>query len=855
LGSAPWAAPDLERLSAPGAAGIVRRVIGDMQRTAGNRAVATLIKRPPTIARSTTFRTPAAPRPAVQRDDLTAGGGGYKRGGHEQFEVSWVLKDFQKTGIKAQFKLTVSGKGSKVLESPTASGPAGSEATWSLGENKAAIERASGKWGTKVTSALARVDWSRGVIPGFPALKVRLTAKGPEGKFDIRKGEADLDLVKVSAAVDGNFIEILDWAGLAQLKDRVSLKGTFQVERGLSVRDLARLKSALMYKDEAARAAKEAEKHAIDFAKHRKSLEQLKAKRPGLKARLARNKQAVEKAAKALEKAEANPATRARALKALRTQKAAAERALVKAETALYRNRQFTRVNAYFLKRSREGLASAGKRLAAAGRKLDAALKNVTDKLAKPIKQAIEKVTARIMKKLAGTLLAKGLKYLIPGLNLAMTLYDIGSLLFTIFGGSKGGVVGGEGGDDDAEGTSGGGEGGEKGQPGEGGGGADAGQAPQSGQGGAGATKGKGGGAPGGGAPDAGVADDPAAQQGPKQPGPSAGQAPGGRQTTLTLSANAKQLLAAFRGDPMSLDDDAIKALNDAVPDGITSDELQRLIDKLAERLPKSPPDPYELAVEIQAELAAIRAGEATIEFEGGPAEPAPTEKEATAEAPKTLLPVTRTDVLNVLKYDAKANDFKLEPSFAADYKNHELSHPDGLKVKLTSFEVTSTQPSGGEGQLMIKTAIGIEVVALPPGTDASYPWKVGETREEKMTFLYDPKRQLWGEMDYSHVAQLRAVLSRAGDTWNVTGSTAVRFQFATVVVKRVVTSRIVTSADGSRVHRLALEVVPTEITSKRAGYTSSQGWIEFKVGVPVVIPFEVPEDAPAKSAPTKAAP
>jgi hypothetical protein len=105
--------------------------------------------------------------------------------------------------------------------------------------------------------------------------------------------------------------------------------------------------------------------------------------------------------------------------------------------------------------------------------------------------------------------------------------------------------------------------------------------------------------------------------------------------------------------------------------------------------------------------------------------------------------------------------------------------------------------------------------------------------------------------MDYSHIAQLRAVLVRLGNTWAVSGSGhKVRFQYAVVTVNRVVASRVVDAAGGSKVHKIAIEVTPIEILGKRAGYTTSQGWIEFKLKQPAVITIELVEDSPATKYP-----
>ena len=488
------------------------------------------------------------------------------------------------------------------------------------------------------------------------------------------------------------------------------------------------------------------------------------------------------------------------------------------------------------LGKASKGLAGAGKRLAAAGHKLDAAVKNISDKLAKPVKKALEKVTAKIMKKLATTLIAKGLKYLIPGLNLLMTAIDLGTMLYSLFGddSKEGGAIGGDGG----EGT---GSGGGDGSEGAGGGG-EGGSTSGAGQAGDGGTSGTGG--------EAGK------QAGPGTGGKT-GDAPGtGTGTTpatgapapkLELSGTAKELLEAFNGDPLALDDDAVKAVNDGVPSDMTADEKAKVIERLKEQAPGGTADPYELVVEIQAQLAEIRAGEDTISFEGGKEEAAPKPDEATAEPPKTLLPFTRSAALSTIEYDRKKQKFRLRAAYR-DYKDKVLPpHPDGLKVKLTSVEVDTTIPAKGRGQAIVKLTFGLEVVSLPAGADASYPYKEGEAKPEKMTFLYDPRApsegEAWGEMDFSHIAQLRALLSRSGSTWTLTGAgQLVRFQLATVRVDKLLETRVVTAADGTTVTKFAVLVVPTEILGRKAGYTSGQGWVEFVKNKPVPITFELPD-------------
>ena len=120
--------------------------------------------------------------------------------------------------------------------------------------------------------------------------------------------------------------------------------------------------------------------------------------------------------------------------------------------------------------------------------------------------------------------------------------------------------------------------------------------------------------------------------------------------------------------------------------------------------------------MEIQAQLAEIRAGEDTISIGGGPEEAAPKPDEAAVEPPKTLLPFTRSDAISTVKYDRKQQKFVLRPAFR-NYKDQVLPpHPDGLKVKLTTFDVETTQPSGGRGQIMLKLTFGLEVVSPAGG-------------------------------------------------------------------------------------------------------------------------------------------
>lgn len=244
---------------------------------AGRNLVRTAARRPAPGGSPLQRRTSP---PSVQRDETDKGGA--KVGGRESFELSFELAE-PGAGIKINFKLVVARAGPRLVESQPTTGPGGAgEATGSFMDTKAAIEKASGRWAVKLNAALARADWKTGVIPGFKPLKFRITAKGGEGKFNITQREADLDLLKVGIHFDLDATEVLAMAGLAHLRDQVTIKATIEATKGVGIRDLARLKSAIKYKDEAVKAVKEAEQHAAQFARRRKELDNLSRAQKGL---------------------------------------------------------------------------------------------------------------------------------------------------------------------------------------------------------------------------------------------------------------------------------------------------------------------------------------------------------------------------------------------------------------------------------------------------------------------------------------------------------------------------------------------------------------------------------------------
>lgn len=824
---------------------VIPPLVLGLQRSVGNRAVTELLRAGAAEPRLRAEALPAGPRcpsprlaplqrtpraVAVQRDDPDEAGA--KVSGREQFEIDFVLAE-PGAGIKINFKLTVSRAGPRLVETQPKDTPLGGEATGGLLETRAAIEKASGKWGAKVNAALARADWKRGIIPGFKPLKFRVTAKGGEGKFNITQREADLDLLKVGIHFDLDATEVLALAGINHLRDKITVKATIEATKGVGVRDLARLKSAIKYKDEAVEAVKEAEEHAEQFARRRKELDDLKRGQKGLVRNVAKREAQLARVTKQLEQAE-KAGRRARSrTRILKGQKKAAEAALEAAKTKLKRNRQSARVAGYYLGKASKGLVESGKRLAAAGRRIDVALKGVTDKMAAPIKKALEKVTKRIATKLAKTLLVRGLAYMIPGLNVLMSLWDIGSLLSTAFGDSKGGGPGGGG---DGDGGSGGGD-----EKGEGGGGEGAtGEATKGGEGTKAGEPGKTGEGKG---PATGGGDGGTATEG----GPSPGQEPGGAPTTLQLNRAAKQVLDSFAGDKITLDDAAIQALNDAVPENIDPQQLTMLIDGMKDRLPADTADPYELAVEIEAELAALTEGEeATITFEGGKPEPAPDPADAVPEPPKKLNPATSTAIREELTWDPKQQKVVLGMRMKELQKKGEdiiATHPDGLQVKVAKFDVESSMPEGAIGHI-VKVHLELKVIKLPAGVDGTYPWKIDQVENESMTFLYDPgapKGKEWGERESGDVEKVRGALVQKGDSWALSGTApVVRLEHSTIRILEVLGSR--PTQDGKS-YQISLMVEPISVSGTKAGFVSLDRWVDFVVGTKVRIIISAPRE------------
>lgn len=781
-------------------------IIG-MQRVAGNRAAALAL-----ADRTIADRRRA---PTVQRDDLGQGGSGYKSGASEQVEFKLGFSD-PKNRVKISGKVTASRRGSKYLESPTGQiGPV--DAKWSLGENKASLERAGGRTAQKLASALARADFSSPKLFNFPGLRVRMSLKALEGKFDGATKEADLDLLKITGAVDGDLAEMLDEAGLAHLKDRVSCKVSLEAEVALSVMDLTRLKAAWRAKEEVKAAAEAAAKHGEDFAKQADRLKKLDVEHKQLSRDLDIKKKALgrRQAALDLERAKKAPTSK-KAAGALRTRIARLEREQVKAAKALLAvedkiagNRTLVKSTAQAARSSRAGLAAAGEKLMKAGRKLDSALQGVTGKLGQFGKKALEKTTKRIMARLGKTLLAKGLAKLIPGLNIVSTIYDVGSLLHGLLSGKTFGIS-----LDDGDG--------------DGSGSAD-------GTGGTGGTGGGGGGT--------GTGTGQGTGPGTTDPAKTAAGSGSSAPSKVKLTPTAKTLAEAYAGTSTVLDEDAAAAVNEGLPADITAKEMTELISRIKAKHVGGAVDPYELLAQIAAELADIRAGGSKATIDG---KDVPTAAEGAAEPPKSLLPGTRDDVQQILVYDDVTGEMVVDPKRRTAINDQVFDHPDGLKVKLSAVDVTSRRPGGAGDNLTVTVSITIQVVALPASAGTSYPYKVGQTETEKMTFLHNPKRDIWGEMDYSTAHKLIKTVHRGGSGWELTGpNQVVQFEHATVRVTGLKFWERLPPGKGGTVHRFILEVVPTEITAKEAGYMNPNGWVTFTLKKPAKIAFSFTESAP----------
>ena len=250
--------------------------------------------------------------------------------------------------------------------------------------------------------------------------------------------------------MDGDFIEILDYAGLAHLKDRVTVKGTFQIEKGISPADLARLKTALKYKGEVARAAKEAEEHAIEFAKHRKKLDSLTKQRATLERQFkrARGTWPTSPSVSSRPRATGCPASGRDLPCDVRRRRPRRHSLRPRRRCSITRTPPVSRATCSA--RPRKVWPRQEKRLAAAGHRLDVALAKISDKLAKLHQAGTAEGHRQDHEEAGGYPPGEGPQVPHSGAEPYMTAVDIGTILFALFSDSKEGVVGGEG---DGEGT------------------------------------------------------------------------------------------------------------------------------------------------------------------------------------------------------------------------------------------------------------------------------------------------------------------------------------------------------------------------------------------------------------------
>jgi hypothetical protein len=820
-----------------------------LQRRAGNRQVARLLAgkaapdRPlgPTAATKAPERagpppagsrpavvTPGAPsamvvQPPVRRGTVAEGGPvtvqRVKTPAGEKVEIQWELANVVDR-VKVSGRLTAAKHGATFLEGPSPA-PGGGSAAWSLVENKATIKRGAGKWGAALSTALGKWDWG-GPVPGFEYLKVKFEAKAIEGKFDLVKKEADLDLLKVGVELSGDAAPLLAFAGLGHLADRVKVDVKLKAEVGIGPTDLARLRTAFRAKEELQAATKALEAHAKGYAKAAEELKVLERQRNRLKGKLQSKldhqgtlRQQLDELRSEGPKRSTRGAKRAHArrIKGLQDRLKRVDADVAQFEKQLGRNTTKAKDAWSRAKAARKGLGEAGGILHKAGRRLDSALKGVSGTIGKAGKKALDKATGKIVKRLGKTLAKKIIAKLVPGLNVVSTVLDlveVGGALWDLatgkrrfglpledeFGGEDGGD-GGTGGDGGMGGT-------EHARPDAGGD-----------TGGDGSTDGDAGPVPDGGGEEGGVDLEPA----------------------------VRAVLETVESANLVVDPDDAEVLNQLVPTDITPEEAEELRRRLGGG--SGVFDPYEVAAAIQSQLDDIRAGGTRMTVDGEEVEVDRTEA---AEPPKTLLPATRSNVQASLDYDEDSGRVVFRPEERERVEGATFPHPDGLEVRISTIDVDSTV--GADDIVVVKVSFDLEVARLPEAADADYPYSVGQTATESMTFLYSPSKELWGEIDYGMAHALRDLLARDGGGWRLTKpGTVLTMEYSEVRVDELAGYKHEPIDSGGVRHLFALRVTPLEITGEEAGYRYTGGWVRFEKGKSVIIPFAFTEEPQPASA------
>jgi hypothetical protein len=255
--------------------------------------------------------------------------------------------------------------------------------------------------------------------------------------------------------------------------------------------------------------------------------------------------------------------------------------------------------------------------------------------------------------------------------------------------------------------------------------------------------------------------------------------------------------------------------------------------------------DANDLVVEIGAALADLRAGEDTVQIGDEAPKPISKDEDTNPAPPQKLLSATAQQIREELRYDETSGKVVVGDRFAAVLKNPDfrVPHADGLQVKITSFDVDTTRPAAAHGQLVVKVTANFEIIDLPPGADATYPWKRGPAPPETMTFLYDPtakKGEEWGEQKSSDVGQILAVLKKNGDSWDLAGTApTVRLEHSAIRIDEV-HSRPTT--DGKN-YQIVLFVTPTAIYGTQAGFMALDQWVDFKLNTKARISFSTKRD------------
>ncbi len=742
------------------------------------------------------------------------------------YEVKLVIKEFNRVSIDA--RLTIAHKNSKLAtgsQDVAGEGDNATKAKWSLLDNKRSFERKGGQWGEKLATALGKIELSDEDfhIPGFPQVKFKAEAKFLEGKFS--KGEVDLDVAKLAVIGEGKAPELLDFFGVELpdgVRDNLDIKVSVRAEVALSAEDVARL----------ARMSK----HGREMAKHLKAM----AKEAEKLKKLKKANKAIEKHLSALKKSKKKGTKKAR------------EKLLEKLAT----NKEAMRTGAEKIARSKAGYqaAEAGFKVAAKG-----------------LKSGAGKMAAKALLKGSAKTLAKLGARLIPGLNIALAIVDVvelgvllykwadGQIEFGTGGGSGGGGTksedGGDGGGEE------GADGGTGGVAGVGGDGADAGAGGDGGKAGVDVDADRGGGG------DAGVygATGPAGDQGTKTEPP------------LKLHAGAQAVLDLIESsDPggVPFDNDDLQMFNDMIPKDLSDAELKEVAARIAKAgVPAG--DAFAVVGYLREEIDRVRKGDpipkvtvngtdhSDLATDGkAPEAAAPTspaqdveikaeddknkavddkKKAPDAAPPKSLMPV---DPIILLRYDAATDSVLWVDGEPGASMSETFVLADGLKVAVN--EASMEFQRDGE-IIVVGVAFDMDVLELPPGVDAKYPYNEGELKREVALYWYKPATldtpQKVGKLEISTQMrdELRKAIQLEGGKWKLKAKGQTKNIGVADVTIDDLGEQTSTIVDEMTSHEIKVLVTPKKLHLPEPVVSTSSGFATLKVGeqVELVLNFE----------------